>query len=49
MSKLKKKKTYESPTIEVISVEQEAPLVCTSGGGFGNPGNPGNGGNPYGG
>lgn len=38
---MKKKKTYQEPTIEVISVEQEAPLVCTSGLGSPAPYGPG--------
>ena len=42
-----KKKHYEKPFIEIIDAEQNAPLVCTSGGNLGSPGNYDDGGDPF--
>lgn len=42
------KKKYEKPQIEIFSLQNQAPLICTSGGGLGNPGDYDNGGNPFG-
>ena len=43
---MKKKKNYEAPTIQVVNLEKQAPLVCGSG--LGNPGDYPGGGDPFG-